>query len=445
MPRSPRASRDVPSTRHARPATSAAPRHARTIKNHTVLRSVALTATAIVVFGASGATIAAAQLHGNIKTVGSLDGLIAAPTAAATPTAAPTAADPNAGHALNIVAIGSDTRSGANATIGGADPGQRSDTTMVIHISADRSRIDVVSIPRDSLVNIPACHLDYSPTGKMSQPQRNVMFNSAFSIGASTGDTGLAAACTMSTIQTMTGLTIDGFALVDFEGFQQMVTAIGGVRVCVPKPLVDGVYTSLDLSAGWHDLTGSQALDYVRARHVKGSDGSDLERIERQKSFVGALVRKVDSSAVLSSPVSITRFLDAATKSLTMSKNLADIKNLVGLAWNLRHLTPSDVRFVTVPVGPAPSDPNRVVWTSKATELWKKLLNDQPLVDTPAATTPAATATAPAGTSAGSSAAGSSAGGSTPATAATQPTPDPTPSSDFALTTGVQAQAAVCG
>lgn len=438
MPRSPRASRDVPSTRHARPATSAAPRHARTIRNHTVLRSVALTVTAIAVFGVSGATIAAAQLHGNIKTVGSLDGLIAAPTSAATPTAAPTASDPNAGQALNIVAIGSDTRSGVNATIGGADPGQRSDTTMVIHISADRSRIDVVSIPRDSLVNIPACHLDYSPTGKMSRPQTNAMFNSAYSIGASTGDTGLAAACTMSTIQTMTGLTIDGFALVDFEGFQQMVTAIGGVRVCVPKPLVDGVYTSLDLSAGWHDLTGSQALDYVRARHVKGSDGSDLERIERQKSFVGALVRKVDSSAVLSSPVSITRFLDAATKSLTMSKNLADIKNLVGLAWNLRHLTPSDVRFVTVPVGPAPSDPNRVVWTSKATELWKKLLNDQPLVDAPA--TPATTATAPAGTSAGGSA-----GGGAPATVATQPTPDPTPSSDFALTTGVQAQAAVCG
>jgi LCP family protein required for cell wall assembly len=432
MPRSPRESHEVPSTRHARTASPAAPRHARTIKNHTVLRSVALTATAVVAFGASGIGFAAAQFHGNITTVGSLNGLVAPPSEGAT--AAPTAIDPNAGRAINIVAIGSDSRSGANAAIGGADPGQRSDTTMVIHISADRSRVEVVSIPRDSLVNIPACHLDHSPTGKMSKPQTRVMFNSAFSIGASTGDTGLAAACTMSTIQTMTGLTIDDFALVDFEGFQQMVTAIGGVRVCVPKPLVDGVYTNLDLSAGWHDLTGPQALDYVRARHVKGSDGSDLERIERQKSFVGALVRKVTSSSVLSSPVSITQFLDAATKSLTTSTSLADIKNLVGLAWNLRHLTPSQVQFVTVPVGPAPSDPNRVQWTAKATELWNKLRNDQSLEDASATTAPTGTTATPAGTPAG---------GSTPATPVA--TPDPTPSSDFALTTGIQAPAAACG
>lgn len=407
-----------------------------------MLRSVALTATAIVAFGASGITFAAAQLHGNITTVGNLNGLVAPASAGAT--AAPTAIDPNAGRAINIVAIGSDSRSGANATIGGADPGQRSDTTMVIHISADRSRVEVVSIPRDSLVNIPACHLDYSPTGKMSKPQTRVMFNSAFSTGAASGDSGLAAACTMSTIQTMTGLTIDDFALVDFEGFQQMVTAIGGVRVCVAKPLVDGVYTNLNLSAGWHDLTGPQALDYVRARHVKGSDGSDLERIERQKSFVGALVRKVTSSSVLSSPVSITQFLDAATKSLTTSTSLADIKNLVGLAWNLRHLTPSQVQFVTVPVGPAPSDPNRVQWTAKATELWSKLRNDQSLADAPATTAPTGTTTAgtTAGTPAGT-AAGTTAGGSTPATPVT--TPDPTPSSDFALTTGIQAPAAACG
>ncbi len=434
MPRPPREPREVLPTRHARTASPSAPRHASTNKNHPVLRSVALTVTAIVAFGASGIGFAAAQFHGNITTVGSLSGLVAAPSEGATP--APTAIDPSAGRALNIVAIGSDSRSGANAAIGGADPGQRSDTTMVIHISADRSRVEVVSIPRDSLVNVPACHLDYSPTGKMSAPQQHVMFNSAFSIGASTGDTGLAAACTMSTIQTMTGLTIDDFALVDFEGFQQMVTAIGGVRVCVPKPLVDGVYTNLNLTAGWHNLTGPQALDYVRARHVKGSDGSDLERIERQKSFVGALVRKVTSSSVLSSPVSITQFLDAATKSLTTSKSLADIKNLVGLAWNLRHLTPSQVQLVTVPVGPAPSDPNRVQWTAKATELWSKLRNDQSLADAPSAA-----ASAPSGTTA--TPAGTPAAGSTPATPV--PTPDPTPSSDFALTTGIQAPAAACG
>ncbi|OIQ80157.1 hypothetical protein GALL_380870 [mine drainage metagenome] len=132
--------------------------------------------------------------------------------------------------------------------------------------------------------------------------------------------------------------------------------------------------------------------------------------------------------------MSITQCLEAATKSLTTSTSLADIKNLVGLAWNLRHLTPSQVQFVTVPVGPAPSDPNRVQWTAKATELWSKLRNDQSLADAPATT-------APTGTTA--TAAGTPAGGSTPVAPVT--TPDPTPSSDFALTTGIQPPAAACG
>ena len=152
------------------------PQHARRLKTHGALRGVALVAVAVVAFGASSAVAVAQRLQNNIKTV-DVSALVGPrPTSSA----APKPGDPNAGQAVNILVMGSDTRSGVNAAIGGADSGQRSDTAIVVHVSADRSRVELVSIPRDSLVDIPACQ---ATNGKTSRAQGHAMFNSAFGTG----------------------------------------------------------------------------------------------------------------------------------------------------------------------------------------------------------------------------------------------------------------------
>ncbi|GEA89411.1 hypothetical protein Q760_10380 [Cellulomonas cellasea DSM 20118] len=331
---------------------------------------------AVLAFGGSAAGLAAVRLNGNVERVDDISHLVAAPSASATEPPPP--GDSWAGQPVRFVVLGSDDRTGVNADIGGADEGMRSDTTMIVQVSADRTRVEVVSIPRDSYVRIPACHLDRDPEGPMSRPH-SAKFNAAFALGADTGDVGLAAACTLSTIAENTGLSMTEFLLVDFAGFQGMVDAIGGVRVCVPRAIRDTEgNTELDLAAGWHDLVGQQALDYVRARYVTGSDNSDTQRIPRQQKFVGAMSRKILSAEVLTSPRSVYGFLDAATRSLTASDQLGAPDNLVGLALSLRELQPSAVTFATVPNG---TSGKNLVWTPDADLVWQRLQLDLPLVD----------------------------------------------------------------
>ncbi|MFS0699868.1 LCP family protein [Cellulomonas sp. 179-A 4D5 NHS] len=428
-------------------APPAPPRHAASHGPRLpVGRVVGLVTVAVLAFGGSAAALAAVRLNGNVERVDDISHLVAAPSAS--PTEPPPPGDSWAGQPVRFVAMGSDDRSGVNAEIGGADDGMRSDTTMIVQVSADRTRVEVVSIPRDSWVRIPACHLDRDPDGPMSRP-RTDKFNSAFAIGADTGDVGLAAACTLSTIAENTGLMMSDFLLVDFAGFQGMVDAIGGVRVCVPRAIRDTKgNTELDLAAGWHDLAGQQALDYVRARYVTGSDNSDTQRIPRQQKFVGAMTRKVLSAEVLTSPRSIYGFLDAATRSLTASDQLGAPDNLVGLALSLRELQPSAVTFATVPNGSADG---HLVWTPDADLVWQRLELDLPLVDPPAPEVPdpgAGTGTGePADPAAGAPADGTGApadGAGTPADGATGAAP-PVPAPEVTTQSGVDPDDPMCG
>lgn len=380
-----------------RAAAAGVPRHVLAMRSYRRARAVATVLVGAVAFGGGLVGFTLLRWRANVTTLPSVADLVAPPTpigAAPVVGHAVDADDPMDGRAVTLLLLGTDDRSGENAALAGADPGGGSDTAMLVHLSADRSRVEVVAIPRDTKAAIPACHLDRDPGGPMSRP-RTAKFNEAFAIGWATGDPALAAACTISTVQTMTGLTVHGFAIVDMAGFVGMVEAIGGVRVCVPAPLQDARYTGLDLPAGWADLDGVTALQYVRARHVEGSDGTDPARIERQHLFIGALVRKVLSSDVLASPLATGRFLDAVTSSLTVSAELADPGTILGLGWSLRELEPTDLTFMTVPW--AYSDGGRYVsWTDEADEVWARLLTDQPLAGGGAA--PAAPADdAPAG------------------------------------------------
>lgn len=396
------------SARHQSGLRNQQPHHARGTKSRGVLRGVALTVTAIVVFGASGAAAVARQLQSNITTVD----VSALTGPRPTVSAAPTPGDPNAGRALNILVMGTDSRVGVNASIGGPDVGQRSDTAIVVHISADRSRVELVSIPRDSLVKIPVCQ---ATNGKTSRASNSAMFNTAFATGWDMGgDTASAAACAIRAVQSDTGVAIDHFVVVDFAGFQAMVNAIGGVPICMPRALHDS-NTGLTLAAGQQVLDGQQALQLARARHGNIGDGGDLDRIGNQQRLISAMVNEVLSKKVLTNPTALVAFLSAATKSLTVDSGL-QLQNLTGLAYNVRNIDRNNIVFMTIPTGPAPSDPkNRLAWTSAATAIWANMAADRPILEQ---------ASAPAAGAGGGGASTQGAAPTTPAaTVSTAPTP----------------------
>jgi LCP family protein required for cell wall assembly len=382
------------------PAASASPRparHARRPESHRIARGIALTVTALLAFGVTGAATAYTRLQGNIKSA-DVVGLLGASRPKAATVSNPN--DPNAGQALNILLIGSDVRTGQDAAIGGAVAGMRSDTTIVLHLSADRKRADLVSIPRDTLVDIPSCARS---NGSSSKPQKS-QFNTAFSVGSESGKVSDAAACTIKTVEKNTGVRIDDYVVIDFAGFIKMVDALGGVPICIPNKMVSPK-AGLVLKAGQQTLNGATALGYARARTGTGvGDGSDTNRIGRQQQLLAAMVRDVQSQNLLTDMPKLLRFLGAATSSITASPSLASIPNLTGLAFSLRGTSSANITFLTIPFAAAPSDPNRVVMTSAAKGIWANVAADQPIAAaaTPGpspTTTPGAT-TAPGSTAA---------------------------------------------
>src|SRR5665647_2972681 len=200
----------------------------------------------------------------------------------------------------------------------------RSDTTMLAHISADRTHIEVVSIPRDTLVDIPACTL---PDGTTTEPQYDAMFNSAFQLGAAGGDIGSATACTMLTVEELTGAYVDDFVVVDFAGFINVVDALGGVAMYVPEDIDDHL-SGLQLEQGCHLLDGTEALGFARVRKTVG-DGSDISRIGRQQDLVMAVVNEALTTSLLTNPARLYQFLDSTTRTLTTGQEVGDLTSLV--------------------------------------------------------------------------------------------------------------------
>ena len=284
---------------------------------------------------------------------------------------------PKLNKAQNILLIGSDTRDFKGGAAFGRDVGgARSDTTILVHLSNGGQKAVLVSIPRDSYVEIPACRL---PNGSASTPHYD-KFNSAYSLGGPS--------CTIATVEHLTHIHIDHFVEVNFQGFQSMVNALGGVSICLQKPIDDPVRyvgghyigSGLVLAQGTHTLKGKQALAFVRARYGVG-DGSDLGRIKDQQLFISAVIRKATNTGLLFRPITLYDFLDAATKSIRTDPNfgLSQMKNL---ADRLHGLKPGRVVLLTVPIlFNAPGVPAAdVAWDpTKAPLLWNALLRDEPL------------------------------------------------------------------
>ncbi|MFJ6012599.1 LCP family protein [Streptomyces sp. NPDC092952] len=274
--------------------------------------------------------------------------------------------------AENILLIGSDSRAGENRAYGRDDGGsQRSDTTILLHLAADRKSTTAMSLPRDLMVDIPACHQADGTTTRAMFAQ----FNWAFERGG--------AACTIRTVEKLTGIRIDHHMIVDFNGFKDMVDAVDGVQVCLKKP-VDDADAHLKLPAGRQTLDGEQALGYVRARKSIGN-GSDTERMDRQQQFLGALVSKVQSDGVLLNPTRLYPVLDAATKALTTDPGLDNLKDLYDLVRGLRDVPTDKVQFLTVPRQPYVADRNRDELVQPAAgRLFKRLRADKPVTVVPA-------------------------------------------------------------
>lgn len=316
------------------------------------------------------------KLNGNIKRLDISSALGQRPTQQAT-TDAKTNLAP-----VNIFVMGSDSRAGTNLGKGQTEyglAGSRSDTNLVVHLSADRKSAIVVSIPRDSMTMAPR-----DCKNKNDKVQNGVIrqWNQNFTLGGP--------ACTIRTFEGLTGIFIDHFVVIDFRGFQSMVDALGGVTVCLPQPVQDR-QSHLNLPAGKSKVDGKNALAYVRLRHNIG-DGSDLGRIDRQQAFLSSVIQEATKSSLLLRPDKLFRFLDATTQAITTDPGL-DISQMKDIAQSVARIGTSQIRFVKLPTEAYAPDPNRVQWMSSADTIWAALRKDRPLPGTKA---PAGTTTATA-------------------------------------------------
>ncbi|MFJ1766266.1 LCP family protein [Amycolatopsis sp. NPDC088138] len=317
----------------------------------------------------------------------------------------------------NFLMVGSDTRDGAGAEegVGTADstPGARSDTVMVAHIPADRKRVVVTSFPRDLEIDRPDCQrwdpAQNKNTDEKVPGQKIAKLNTAYAVGGPS--------CVTKVIQQLTGLRINHFVGIDFNGFKEMVDAVHGVTIHNEIPIDDSVLGKVLLETGDVSISGDQALNFVRARHVKGDPTSDYGRIKRQQEFIGALLKKVMSSDVVLDPGKLSDFITAFAKA-TFGDNLG-VKQMMTLAQSMKGLDPSKISFLTVPtVGIANSRGNEVLVRSKTKALFDALRNNTALPD-PNAPVPQSEQPAPTSSSKSSSSSSSSSKSSSKTTSKT--------------------------
>jgi LCP family protein required for cell wall assembly len=307
------------------PPGRAAARKAQKRPRSRILRIVCWTAAVVLVVTGGGAAYLYVHLAGNIKTEASYAGTNKAQAVGTEK------ADPLGRTPLNIVLIGSDTRdSKADCKLGGGcedAQGARADVEMVVHLSADRSNISVMSIPRDLKTALPTCA--GGGTG---------MINS--SLGGGPG-------CTDTAIHKLTGIPIDGFAMVDFGGVIDMSNALGGVNLCFTHRVYD-IDSGLKLTAGTHELKGQAALEFLRTRHGFGDGSDNVARTSATHVFFTAMIDKLKSAGTLTDLPAMYSIANAATKSLKVSDNLDTPLKLINFAGGLNKVPTNRITFTTM-------------------------------------------------------------------------------------------------
>jgi LCP family protein required for cell wall assembly len=287
-------------------------------------------------------------------------------------------ADPDAPAPMNILLLGSDSRAGDNRGFAEFEGGARSDTSIILHVSGDRSRVDFVSIPRDTTTSIPSC---VAANGRQTRAVTNSRFGHAFAYGrAAGGDDVSGGMCAMQTIEQRTGIRFDGFVVIDFSGFARMVDSLGGVEIYIPNRIHAPYADDLRLNAGLQTLDGRTALQYARARTGVGlPGGSDIARMERQQQLLGAIIRTALDQNLLTDAPALMRFLTATTDSVAMNSSLASVGGLMDLASSMRGLGAEDMTFIMVPGRTGPRRPAQVMFPDDADALWQALRIGAPL------------------------------------------------------------------
>lgn len=253
------------------------------------------------------------------------------------------------GKPLDILVIGSDKRPSEEGF-------GRSDTNILVHVSADRENVTLISIPRDSMVAAPVdCNDPLGPTVVRQ-------WNENYSLGG--------ARCTATTVERATGVRVDHFVVVDFNGFADIVDALGGVTVKVPQAIHDKD-AHLDVEAGTQRLNGDQALGYVRARKSIG-DGSDLGRIKRQQAFLKGLAQELRNKDSLADSGSVLNLLRVSSQYMTVD-NEWSVSDMASLAADVKG---AKIKALTVPNKTYAPDPNRVEWTPESSTVWRAVQND---------------------------------------------------------------------
>lgn len=301
---------------------------------------------------AAAASLLYARLDGNIRTDEAAARALAADHASRPKALAP--------QAQNILLLGSDLETVKDS--------ERSDTTILLHLAADRKSAAAVSVPRDLMVNIPSC---LRPDGGRSRAQY-AQFNWAFQFGG--------AACAIRTFEKLTGIRVDHHLVVSFTGFEEVIDAVGGVEVEVTEPVSEPEY-GVTLQPGHQLVKGKEALTFVRTR-VGVSDGSDLQRIERQKQFVRNLYDKLREAGTLSNPTRLWPVLDAVTSALTADPGLESPGELYKLASSARAIPSDRVRIITLPCVEDPERPsNYQMVEGQGRAVFRALREDRPLPD----------------------------------------------------------------
>ncbi|WP_416979209.1 LCP family protein [Streptomyces sp. T028] len=297
---------------------------------------------------------------------------------------------PRAGHGMNVLLVGTDGRDKVTEAerrrfrLGGA-PCHCTDTIMIVHISEDRERASVVSLPRDSYAETPPHTDQVSGREHRGHPLR---LNAAYAEGGPQ--------LTVRTVENMTHVKIDHYLEVDFTSFMKTVDVLDGVKICTTRRLRD-TYTGLDLPPGEHTLRGGAALQYVRARHADAS--SDLGRMRRQQRFLASMVDRATSSGILLNPLRFRDVTRAVLGSVRADRGFGT-DELLDLGRAMRTFSPASSEFTTVPIGRlgfvVPGIGSTLKWDPvKSERVFRALRDDKPLASAPPRPKPSPSAQAP--------------------------------------------------
>ncbi len=286
----------------------------------------------------------------------------------------------------NFLIVGTDTRAGANSTIGAGDAddagGARSDTIMLVNIPASRQRVVVVSFPRDLAITPLYCQAWNPDTGVYgpiydedtgtygpNMIYTETKLNSAYAFGGPK--------CLVKEIQKLSGLAVNRFMAVDFVGFGKMVDALGGVEVCSTSAIYDYELGTVLSRAGRQTIDGATALDYVRARNVSTETNGDYGRIKRQQLFLSSLLRSLISTETFLSPTKLNNVVNMFINDSYVDN--INTRDLVSLGQSLQGVSAGQITFVTVPTGETDENGDEPPRTADMRALFDAIIDDDPL------------------------------------------------------------------